>query len=86
MLPFTRQIHIASDFARGTVWVPVSFAACGARPEDPRFHTATLRNGGLDPVRVIRFGVYRPDGVVYRLYVNSCSGKILSRERDRRRN
>jgi hypothetical protein len=25
-------------------------------------------------------------GVVYKLLVNSCSGKILSRERDRRRN
>lgn len=66
-LPRVSHLLTQRDFVRGRDWIAVSFAPCPARPDDPRYHETRLRNNGLDGVRVIRFGTYRADGVVYRL-------------------
>lgn len=71
-VPRVSHLLTRRDFARGREWVEVRFSPCGARPDDRRWHTTTLRNNGLDAVRIVRFGAWRPDGVVYRL--NTITG------------
>jgi hypothetical protein len=66
-LPRVAHLLTQRDFVRGREWIAVTFAPCAARPDDRRYHTTTLRNNGLDGVRVVRFGAYRADRMVWRL-------------------